>query len=124
MLRSSGERVRLRAGTLYAALDRLHAEGLVAADREEVVDGRARRYYRLTSDGELRAGSTSPPSSCPSRCCSARSREPPRSERRPGSRPSRARSAGRPAAAVVDGRVRRRRGRRCCWGCWRPWCWA
>ncbi|MER5318312.1 PadR family transcriptional regulator [Streptosporangium roseum] len=47
----SGDRVRLRAGTLYAALDRLQSEGLVAADREEVVDGRLRRYYRLTGDG-------------------------------------------------------------------------
>ncbi|MEV4113391.1 helix-turn-helix transcriptional regulator [Nonomuraea sp. NPDC049695] len=50
----SGERVRLQAGTLYAALDRLQGEGLVEADREEVVDGRARRYYRLTSEGEAR----------------------------------------------------------------------
>ncbi|MEV0201624.1 helix-turn-helix transcriptional regulator [Nonomuraea sp. NPDC050691] len=54
VLRMSGERVRLRAGTLYAALDRLQGEGLIEADREEVVDGRARRYYRLTSDGEAR----------------------------------------------------------------------
>ncbi|NUW37906.1 helix-turn-helix transcriptional regulator [Nonomuraea sp. SMC257] len=54
VLRMSGERVRLRAGTLYAALDRLEGEGLVEADREEVVDGRARRYYRLTSHGEAR----------------------------------------------------------------------
>jgi DNA-binding PadR family transcriptional regulator len=44
-------RVRLRAGTLYAALDRLTGDGLVAEDREEVVDGRLRRYYRLTQDG-------------------------------------------------------------------------
>ncbi len=41
----------LRAGTLYSALDRLLANGTVAVDREEVVDGRLRRYYRLTSDG-------------------------------------------------------------------------
>jgi DNA-binding PadR family transcriptional regulator len=47
----SGDTVRLHAGTLYAALDRLTAEGLVAADREEVVDGRLRRYYRLTPPG-------------------------------------------------------------------------
>jgi DNA-binding PadR family transcriptional regulator len=47
----SAGRVRLRAGTLYAALDRLTGDGLVAADREEVVDGRLRRYYRLTPDG-------------------------------------------------------------------------
>jgi len=47
----SGGRVRLRAGTLYAALDRLRANGLVAADREEIVDGRLRRYYRITDEG-------------------------------------------------------------------------
>ena len=44
-------RVRLAAGTLYAALDRLHDAGLVEVDREEVVEGRARRYYRLTGAG-------------------------------------------------------------------------
>jgi DNA-binding PadR family transcriptional regulator len=49
--RMSGGRVKLRAGTLYAALDRVVAEGLVEADREEVVDGRLRRYYRLTPPG-------------------------------------------------------------------------
>ncbi|GAB7049856.1 PadR family transcriptional regulator [Catenuloplanes indicus] len=43
--------VRLQPGTLYAALDRLTAEGLVAIDREETVDGRPRRYYRLTDNG-------------------------------------------------------------------------
>jgi len=47
----SAGRLRLRAGTLYAALDRLTADGLVAEDREEVVGGRLRRYYRLTADG-------------------------------------------------------------------------
>jgi DNA-binding PadR family transcriptional regulator len=47
---SSG-RVRLRAGTLYAALDRLTTERLIDLDREEIVDGRLRRYYRLTADG-------------------------------------------------------------------------
>jgi DNA-binding PadR family transcriptional regulator len=50
----SADRVRLRAGTLYAALDRLTAEGLVEVDREEVVAGRLRRYYRLTADGSAR----------------------------------------------------------------------
>jgi Domain of unknown function (DUF1707)/Transcriptional regulator PadR-like family len=43
----SGGRVRLQAGTLYAVLDRLRAAGLVGVDREEVADGRFRRYYRL-----------------------------------------------------------------------------
>ena len=50
----SGGRVRLRAGTLYAALDRLCADGLVEIDGEEVVDGRLRRYYRLTHAGTER----------------------------------------------------------------------
>jgi PadR family transcriptional regulator, regulatory protein PadR len=49
--RLSDGRVHLQAGTLYAALDRLVAEGLVEPDREEMVDGRNRRYYRLTDDG-------------------------------------------------------------------------
>ena len=47
----SDGRVRLRAGTLYTALDRLRADGLVAVDREEIVDNRLRRYYRLTPAG-------------------------------------------------------------------------
>jgi PadR family transcriptional regulator, regulatory protein PadR len=47
---SSG-RVQLKAGTLYAALDRLTDEGLIEPDREEIVDNRLRRYYRLTREG-------------------------------------------------------------------------
>jgi PadR family transcriptional regulator len=47
----SGGRVRLRAGTLYTALERLRADGLIAVDREEVVENRLRRYYRLTARG-------------------------------------------------------------------------
>jgi DNA-binding PadR family transcriptional regulator len=47
----SGGRVRLRAGTLYTALDRLREDELVGVDREEIVDGRLRRYYRLTPNG-------------------------------------------------------------------------
>ncbi len=47
----SGNRVRLRAGTLYAALDRLSGGGSVEVDREEIVDGRLRRYYKLTPSG-------------------------------------------------------------------------
>ncbi|BFU47262.1 PadR family transcriptional regulator [Krasilnikovia sp. MM14-A1004] len=43
--------VKLAAGTLYAAIDRLHAKGYVHHVREEVVNGRARRYYGLTPDG-------------------------------------------------------------------------
>jgi PadR family transcriptional regulator len=47
----SDDSVRLTAGTLYGALERLAGQGLVAVDGEEVVDGRARRYYRLTGRG-------------------------------------------------------------------------
>jgi PadR family transcriptional regulator, regulatory protein PadR len=47
----SESRVQLRTGTLYGALDRLMVEGLITGDREEVVDGRLRRYYRLTDGG-------------------------------------------------------------------------
>lgn len=47
----SGGRVRLRAGTLYTALDRLRHDALIDLDREEVVEGRLRRYYRLTPQG-------------------------------------------------------------------------
>lgn len=47
----SGGRVRLATGTLYTALDRLAAEGYVELVREDVVNGRARRSYGLTSSG-------------------------------------------------------------------------
>jgi DNA-binding PadR family transcriptional regulator len=52
--RISGQRVRLRAGTLYTALERLRADRLIEVDREEIVDGRLRRYYRLTGAGQER----------------------------------------------------------------------
>jgi PadR family transcriptional regulator, regulatory protein PadR len=48
----SDGRVRLSAGTLYGALDRLAADGLVEVIGEEVVDGRVRRSYRLTGPGQ------------------------------------------------------------------------
>jgi DNA-binding PadR family transcriptional regulator len=49
--RISGGVTRLQTGTLYMALDRLRSAGLVEPDREEVADGRLRRYYRLTDEG-------------------------------------------------------------------------
>lgn len=52
---SSG-RITLRAGTLYAALDRLTEDGLLIVEREEAVEGRLRRYYRLTDDGAAALG--------------------------------------------------------------------
>jgi PadR family transcriptional regulator, regulatory protein PadR len=45
-------RVKLTAGTLYGALNRLADDGLIAQTREQEVGGRRRRYYRLTSLGE------------------------------------------------------------------------
>jgi DNA-binding PadR family transcriptional regulator len=44
-------RVKLATGTLYAALDRLTGEQLIQVVDEEVVNGRARRYYELTAAG-------------------------------------------------------------------------
>src|SRR5262245_57375949 len=51
--RLSTGRVRLKVGTLYGVLDRLVTEGLVELDREEVQQGRLRRYFRLTDAGGL-----------------------------------------------------------------------
>lgn len=47
----SGGGVRLGTGTMYGALERLGDGGLVRGAAEEVVDGRTRRYYRLTDVG-------------------------------------------------------------------------
>ncbi|MEU5837653.1 PadR family transcriptional regulator [Streptomyces diacarni] len=44
-------RLRIAVGTLYGALERLERADLVAVDHEEIVDGRARRYYRITEKG-------------------------------------------------------------------------
>lgn len=49
----SNGRVKLKVGTLYAALDRLQSQGLVASAGEEVIDGRLRRYYELTDSGAM-----------------------------------------------------------------------
>jgi PadR family transcriptional regulator, regulatory protein PadR len=47
----SDGRVRLPAGTLYSALDRLMAEGLVRRASEETIGSRIRRRYALTPSG-------------------------------------------------------------------------
>jgi DNA-binding PadR family transcriptional regulator len=47
----SGGAVKLTTGTLYGALDRLVRQGLVVADGEEEVEGRLRRYYRISDAG-------------------------------------------------------------------------
>jgi DNA-binding PadR family transcriptional regulator len=54
VLQISDGRVKLRAGTLYAVLDRLRGDGLIEVDHEEVVQSRLRRYYRLTALGAQR----------------------------------------------------------------------
>lgn len=48
----SDGRVRLKVSSLYAALDRLAADGLVNRAGDETVDGRLRRYFALTDAGE------------------------------------------------------------------------
>jgi DNA-binding PadR family transcriptional regulator len=53
-LLAEGE-VRVGTGTLYAAIERLVAGGLIELVREEVVDGRNRRSYRLTGAGRTAA---------------------------------------------------------------------
>jgi len=43
--------VELKAGTLYAMLDRLTFDGVIELAGEEIVEGRLRRYYELTPEG-------------------------------------------------------------------------
>lgn len=44
-------RITLAVGTLYGALDRLAANGVIVVEREEIVNGRKRRYFRITDEG-------------------------------------------------------------------------
>lgn len=43
--------VRTGAGTLYSTLERLLANGYIAEAGTEIVDGRARRTYRIRPEG-------------------------------------------------------------------------
>lgn len=47
----SDGRVAVGPGTLYATLERLVGDGLIEEAGTGVVDGRNRRYYRLTGAG-------------------------------------------------------------------------
>ena len=47
----SGGSAKLTTGTLYGAHDRLAGQGLVEPAGEEHVEGRLRRYYRITDAG-------------------------------------------------------------------------
>lgn len=49
--RLSAGNVKLRVTTLYASLDRLEREGRIRSAGDEVVDGRARRYYEILDLG-------------------------------------------------------------------------
>jgi DNA-binding PadR family transcriptional regulator len=51
---ASGDPGSLKTTTLYATIERLQARGLVSEDGDEIVDGRARRYYVLTDTGRTR----------------------------------------------------------------------
>jgi len=48
---ASDGRVKITAGTLYGALDRLTEAGAIREDGEGEVNGRRRRYYRITEQG-------------------------------------------------------------------------
>ncbi|SEN73224.1 Transcriptional regulator PadR-like family protein [Nonomuraea pusilla] len=48
----SGGRVQPSVGTLYGILERLNERGVIAVDREETVNGRNRRYFRITDEGQ------------------------------------------------------------------------
>lgn len=52
--RASAGKVKLRVTTLYSVLERLERDGLITPDGEEIVGGRARRYYRITEVGSQR----------------------------------------------------------------------
>ena len=47
----SNGRVRLRAGTLYAAIDRLERDGVIELHSEETAGGPPRRSFALTDRG-------------------------------------------------------------------------
>ncbi|MFI6325375.1 PadR family transcriptional regulator [Nonomuraea sp. NPDC050556] len=47
----SAGRVKPSVGTLYGILERLSDRGVIMVDREEIVNGRSRRYFRITAEG-------------------------------------------------------------------------
>ena len=51
---ASGGAIRLKVPTLYAALERLERDDLIADDGDELVSGRNRRYFCLTDAGTAR----------------------------------------------------------------------
>jgi DNA-binding PadR family transcriptional regulator len=55
----SGGRLRQRTSSLYASLERLLKDGLIADAGSEIVDGRLRRLFALTADGRALLGAES-----------------------------------------------------------------
>lgn len=97
---SSDGRITLRAGTLYGAIDRLVAAGLVEVDHEEVVDSRLRRYYRLTTEGGERLDAEARRSEAQARRALERL-----GARRRAAGPAGPRTSARPGAGGVTGRA-------------------
>src|SRR5258705_7685129 len=83
----SAGRVTLRPGTLYGALDRLVEQGLVDQDRDEIVDGRLRRYHPLTDQGARVLAAQAHPLSTHPQVAPARLRNPAPPPPRPAPRP-------------------------------------
>lgn len=84
----SGGQVRLRVGTLYGVLDRLVADALIVLDREEVHQGRLRRYYRITDDGVAALGAEADRMAAGARAAAERIAARPRQGRRDPSGPA------------------------------------
>jgi PadR family transcriptional regulator PadR len=89
-------RIQLKIGTLYGVLDRLVAEGHVEPDREEIWQGRLRRYYRLTKQGGLALAEEAERQAANARVATERLRS-----WRPEPKPARRRA--RPGSAVASG---------------------
>jgi len=82
----SDARLRMSVGTLYGILDRLAARGAIEMEREEIVDSRLRRYYRLTDDGRrLLAQEAARQAANARRPAEARRRDPSAASERPWS---------------------------------------
>ena len=54
----SGGAATPQVGSLYRTIDRLEQHGLITVNREEIVDGRTRRYYELTDSGRTDLAAT------------------------------------------------------------------
>lgn len=55
----TGDAISPAVGSLYRVIDALARDGLIELDHEDVVDGRMRRHFRLTSSGRTQLLTTS-----------------------------------------------------------------